>query len=221
MNAELRKKVEEKIREINSAIIAQMAAAEKNSYDLEVTLPQNIEKTDITIKKAYNLENREADELNKKRRENRQSTLETYIIKGKHKEAEEYIRKQHYATIISVAQRINIIEERTGRKIIKELFTMIGYNAERIPKAVTGDVEEIVKKWLPHTKTLYGYNRGEIRPLNMTEEEMTYVYETYILTKKIILINSANKEEYVRNTEKLNRELTPIYAAIRALNSIT
>lgn len=221
MNAEQRKNIEKKIKEINDAIITQMAAEEKNSYDPEVTLPQNIEKTDITIKKAYDLQNREADERNKKRRENRQSTLETYIIKNRHKQAEEYIRKQHYTTVTSIAQKANIANERTGRKIIKELFTMIGYNAEKIPKAVTGDVEEIVKKWLPHTKTLYGYNREKIRPLDMTEEEMTCVYETYILTKKIILINSANKKAYDQSIEKLNRELTPIYAAIRALNSIT
>ena len=53
MNAEQRKNIEKKIKEINDAIITQMAAEEKNSYDPEVTLPQNIEKTDITIKKAY------------------------------------------------------------------------------------------------------------------------------------------------------------------------
>lgn len=221
MNAEKRKKVEENITEINAAVIAQLADEAKNEYDPEVSLPQNIKQTAITIKKSYDLSNREKDEENRKRRANRPSTLETYILKGKQQEAEDYVRKQHYTTITSIAQDgKNYIDERTKRKIVKELFTMIGYKAEKIPIAITDELAEIVEKWIPNTKTIYEYNRKKIKPLDMKQEEMTYVYEMYILTKKIILINSANKEEYDQSIAKLNQELTPIYAAIRTLNSI-
>lgn len=183
INAEKRKKVKEKITELNAVVIARLANEEKNDYDPEVSLPQNIDQTTITVKKSYNLSSREKDEENRKRRENRSSTLETYILKEKYKEAEEYVRKQHYTTITKISQDgKNCIEERTKKKIIKELFTMIGYSAENIPIALTDEITKIVEKWIPYTRTIYGYNQKKIKPLDMKQEEMMYVYETYIHT---------------------------------------
>ena len=88
------------------------------------------------------------------------------------------------------------------------------------PKTMVDETITIIKKWIPHSKTIYGYISRKIKPLDMSQEEMIYVYDTYILVKKIILIDCVNKEDYDKRISGLNKELTPVYAAIRALKAI-
>ena len=220
MNAETKAKVQETIREINKQIIDQMMAAEKNDYDAEVKLPKDIMNTTVMPKRSYNrLIETNNEAKNKKRRENRPSVLEQCILDGKHEEARKMIRKKQYTTITSLMQPEEILcNEKTARKILKEMFKMIGYEVEMIPNAVKEETIKCVNNWLNYTEPLYNYNKGKIiKPLDMKQDEMTYAYDTYILTKKIILINSNNKTEYDNNIASLDNRLKPVYAAIRAL----
>lgn len=220
MDAETRKKVEEIATKINDSILAQMMNEEKNDYDSEIRLPNRMTNEKIVIKKSYNLENRENSGENKKRRESRISTLEKCIIDQKYEEAEEKIQKQHYMALTELALKNNDCNEKTSYKIMKSMFAMIGYDVAMIPKTMVDETITIIKKWIPHSKTIYGYISRKIKPLDMSQEEMIYVYDTYILVKKIILIDCINKEDYDKRIARLNKELTPVYAAIRALKAI-
>lgn len=220
MNAETKAKVQETIREINKQIIDQMMAAEKNDYDAEVKLPKDIMNTTVMPKRSYNrLIETNNEAKNKKRRENRPSVLEQCILDGKHEEAREMICKKQYTTITSLMQPEEILcNEKTARKILKEMFKMIGYEVEMIPNAVKEETIKCVNNWLDYTESLYNYNKGKIiKPLDMKQDEMQCAYDTYILTKTIILLNSNSQTEYDENIAALNSRLKPVYAAIRAL----
>jgi hypothetical protein len=219
MNAEKRKKVAESINKINAAITKQMMNPEKNGYDPELKMPSYVH---TVAKKFYNVKKDTSDNAkNKKRRENRPNALEQCILCEKNKEAEDRIRKQYYTTLTDVSkQKKCYCDEKTARKIMQQMFAMIGHKVEMIPNALVNETTECIRKWTTHANTLYQYNRNKIKPLDMTQEEMSYVYDTYILTKKIILLNSVNKETYDENVEKLNKELSPIYAAIRELRKM-
>lgn len=200
-----------------------MINEEKNSYDPEVKLPQYEVKDTITTKRAYNVMNDTKDNSkNKKRRESRPSVLEQRILDKKYNEAKEIIHKAHYTTITKITQQEECYcNEKTAKAIIKAMFTMIGYNYKStIPTVLADEAIDCIAKWTLCSKTIYKYNRGKIQPLNMSQNEMEYAYDTYILTKKIILINSNSKEEYDECIAKLDKKLTPVYAAIRALREI-
>lgn len=223
MNAETKAKVQETIKNINEQVVAQMMTTEKNDYDAEVKLPEVIVNANVLPKREYRRTietNNEAK--NKKRRENRPSKLEKCILGGRHDEAKEMIQKMHYTAITNLSKSCeNICNEKTARKILKEMFKMIGYEVEIIPTVVEEETIECINNWLPHTQMIYDYNKGKIMtPLDMTQDEMTCAYDTYILTKKIILINSNNKTEYDNHIAQLNKKLMPVYAAIRALREI-
>lgn len=220
MNTETKAKVQETIREINKQIIDQMMAAEKNDYDAEVKLPKDIMNTTVMPKRSYNrLIETNNEAKNKKRRENRPSDLEQCILDGKHEEAKEKIRKKHYTTITSLMQSEKILcNEKTARKILKEMFKMTGYEVEMIPNAVKEETIKCVNNWLDYTESLYNYNKVTIiKPLDMKQDEMQCAYDTYILTKTIILLNSNSQTEYDENIASLDNRLKPVYAAIRAL----
>ncbi|MCR4645338.1 MAG: hypothetical protein K5695_08015 [Oscillospiraceae bacterium] len=220
MNAEIKTKVEKAITSINKSVIAQMLNEEKNSYDEEIRLPENVTTPDAVHKRAYNKDNDTMDNAkNKKRRENRPSVLEQYVLEGENEKAKKYIRKQHYTAMNTVSQMLeDTCNEKTARKILKQMFTLVGYKAEMIPTVMVSQTIQCVKNWMPYSRTLYKYSQNmEMKPLNMNEDEMNCTYDTYILTKTILLINSATKEEYHNNIEKLNQKLKPVYAAIRAL----
>ena len=220
MNAETKAKVQETIRNINEQVIAQMMAAEKNDYDAEVKLPEVNVNTTVMPKRSYNrLIETNNEAKNKKRRENRPSVLEQCILDGKHEEAREMICKKQYTTITSLMQPEEILcNEKTARKILKEMFKMIGYEVEMIPNAVKEETIKCVNNWLDYTESLYNYNKGKIiKPLDMKQDEMQCAYDTYILTKTIILLNSNSQTEYDENIAALNSRLKPVYAAIRAL----
>ncbi len=223
MNIETKAKVQETIRNINEQVVAQMMAPEKNDYDAEVKLPEVIVNANVLPKREYRRTIETNNETkNKKRRENRPSVLEQCILDGKHEEARKMIRKKQYTTITSLMQPEEILcNEKTARKILKEMFKMIGYEVEMIPNAVKEETIKCVNNWLNYTEPLYNYNKGKIiKPLDMKQDEMTYAYDTYILTKKIILINSNNKTEYDNNIASLDNRLKPVYAAIRALKEV-
>ena len=220
MNAETKAKVQETIREINKQIIDQMMAAEKNDYDAEVKLPKDIMNTTVMPKRSYNrLIETNNEAKNKKRRESRPSDLEQYILDGKHEEAKEKISNMHYTAITSLSQMVGrYCNEKTARRILKEMFKMTGYEVKMIPNAVKEETIKCVNNWLHYTKTLYDYNKGKImKPLDMKQDEMQCAYDTYILTKTIILLNSNSQTEYDENIAALNSRLKPVYAAIRAL----
>ena len=220
MNAKTKAKVQETIRNINEQVIAQMMAAEKNDYDAEVKLPEVNVNTTVMPKRSYNrLIETNNEAKNKKRRENRPSVLEQCILDGKHEEAREMICKKQYTTITSLMQPEEILcNEKTARKILKEMFKMIGYEVEMIPNAVKEETIKCVNNWLDYTESLYNYNKGKIiKPLDMKQDEMQCAYDTYILTKTIILLNSNSQTEYDENIAALNSRLKPVYAAIRAL----
>ena len=222
MNAEIRAKVEETIKTINQNIIAEMLNEDKNSYDKEIQLPENVTTPEVVHKRAYNTHMDTVDNAkNKKRRENRPSVLEQCILDGRHDEAKEMIQKMHYTAITNLSKSCETIcNEKTAIKILKEMLTMIGYDVEMIPADMVYETVNCIKKWSPYARTLYKYNRGEIEPLDMKENEMTRAYDTYILTKKLILINSHSKTEYDNNIAKLNKKMKPVYAAIRAQREI-
>lgn len=222
MNTETKAKVQETIRNINEQVVAQMMAPEKNDYDAEVKLPEVIVNANVLPKREYRRTIETNNEVkNKKRRESRPSKLEQCILDGGHEEAKEKVRKMQYIAITNLSKSCeNICNEKTARKILKEMLIMIGYDVEMIPAVMVYETVNCIKKWLPYAGTLYKYNRGEIEPLDMTQDEMTCAYDTYILTKKIILINSNNKTEYDNNIAQLNKKLMPVYAAIRALREI-
>ena len=219
MNTETKAKVQETIRNINEQVVAQMMAPEKNDYDAEVKLPEVIVNANVLPKREYRRTietNNEAK--NKKRRENRPSKLEQCILDGRHDEAKEMIQKMHYTAITNLSKSCETIcNEKTAIKILKEMLTMIGYDVEMIPAVMVYETVNCIKKWSPYARTLYKYNRGEIKPLDMKENEMTRAYDTYILTKKLILINSHSKTEYDNDIAKLNKKMKPVYAAIRTL----
>ena len=220
MNAETKAKVQGTIKNINEQVVAQMMAPEKNDYDAEVKLPEVIVNANVLPKREYRRTietNNEAK--NKKRRENRPSVLEQCILDGKHEEASEMIRKKQYMTITSLMQPEEILcDEKTARKILKEMFKMIGYEVEMIPNAVKEETIKCVNNWLNYTEPLYNYNKGKIiKPLDMKQDEMQCAYDTYILTKTIILLNSNSQTEYDENIASLDNRLKPVYAAIRAL----
>ena len=223
MNAEKKAKVQETIREINKQIIDQMMAAEKNDYDAEVKLPKDIMNTTVMPKRSYNrLIETNNEAKNKKRRENRPSVLEQCILDGKHEEAREMIRKKQYTTITSLMQpEETLCNEKTARKILKEMFKMIGYEVEMIPNAVKEETIKCVNNWYNYTEPLYNYNNDKtIKPLDMKQDEMQCAYDTYILTRTIILLNSNSQTEYDENIASLDNRLKPVYAAIRALREI-
>ena len=220
MNTKTKAKVQETIRNINEQVIAQMMAAEKNDYDAEVKLPEVNVNTTVMPKRSYNrLIETNNEAKNKKRRENRPSVLEQCILDGKHEEAREMICKKQYTTITSLMQPEEILcNEKTARKILKEMFKMIGYEVEMIPNAVKEETIKCVNNWLDYTESLYNYNKGKIiKPLDMKQDEMQCAYDTYILTKTIILLNSNSQTEYDENIASLDNRLKPVYAAIRAL----
>lgn len=222
MNAEKRKEVKARIEEINNEVYSQMMKKEKNKYDPEIKLPQCDMQHEIIHKREYSIKVESMyPEKNKKRRENRPSTLENYIINGKDEEAKNYIREQYYISMNKLPQQIESDKcEKTIRETVFQMFKMIDYYVDMIPIALVDETECMVKKWIAHKRILNKYKNRKIKPLDMTEEEMFYVYDTYILTKKIILINSTSKEDYNERVAKLNQELKPIYAAIRELRAI-
>lgn len=220
MNAESRKKVEEKIQELNKIVAAQMINEEKSNYDPDIELSQYKIEDIIETKRTYTVM---VDNIkNRKRRENRPSVLEQYILDEKYEEAKKVIHNTHYSAITKIVQHEECCcNEKTATTIMKAMFKMIGYNIKSaIPNVLVDELISCIAKWTLHSKTIYKYNSGKIRPLDMNQEEMLCVYDTYILIKKIILINSNSKEEYDICIADLNKELTPVYAAIRALKEI-
>jgi len=223
MNDEIRAEIEETIRIISENIITQMMNEDKNTYDKEIRLPENVTTPHVVTKRAYNrITGTMYDEKNKKRRQKRPSVLEQCILNGKLEEAEKKIRRMQYTAITNISQTEgDYCNEKTAKRILEGMFAMIGYEAKSIPNTLKEETMECLKKWLPHAKTIYNYNKGKIaRVLNMTQDEMSCIYDTYILTKKIILINSLSKAEYDKNIAGLNKNLNPVYAAIRALREI-
>ena len=138
MNSTTRELVKDRIRAINEDIIKMMMNPEKNEYDNEVQLPTIDADSQVVPKRKYA---RIVDTMdtanNRKRRESRPSTLEQCVLDGKDDEAEEKIRKMRYTAITTLSQtgktRCN---EKTTRKILKEMLAMVGYEAEMIPIAV-------------------------------------------------------------------------------------
>ena len=218
MTIEKKKRTEEEIRAINNRIVACMMNEEKSTYDPEVQIPANVHHNIIT-KREYNIE--ESNKTNRKRREKRPSVLEQDILLGNYKEAEERIQKQHYTSLTKIAQHDYLdFDDRTAKKIIQNMLTMIGCKENMIPTVLVNETIDCMLEWKEHAKTLYKYNKGKMLPLDMTQNEMSCTYATYILVKKIILINAANKEEYEANIAALDQKLNPVYAAIRVLHTL-
>lgn len=226
MNAVQTKKrreiIEERFMKIHEEVFRKLMNEEKNSYDMEITLPM-CEMEDISTKKNYNIGNRDNDTpARKKRRENHMSKLEKYIIKGNNKEAEIIIKQSYYASITDVSQKADhICNEKTARKLIKSMFKIIGYsNIDKIPKVLINDVIQHIEKIILHSKTIYKCCRKTDKILSyMDEEEMIYTYEFYLLAKKIILIDSYDKAEYEERLKSLhkNKKVKAVYAAVREI----
>ena len=219
MNSETKKQTADTIKAINEKIVKKMMSEEKNHYDREVQLPDNTADNTVESKRKYNRQlETKCEEQNSKRRKSRPSTLEQCIIEGKTDEAEKRIQKMHYTTITALSQNAQeVCNEKTARKIIKELLKMIGYETDTIPTILEKETIKCIEKWLGKATVIYNYNRGKIKPLDMNQEEMILTYYTYKYVKTIILINSNSKSEYDEAVGKLDKKLNPTYAAIRAL----
>lgn len=214
------KKVKEKIVVLHSEVYKQMTDVTKNEYDPEISMPQ-CEKKGLSLKNSYNLDFREDTPKNKKRREKRPGKLEENIANGCIDEAKEMIKEQYYESITAVSQHSNwLCNEKTARKIMKCIFGMIGYEADRIPYMLTVDVVTLANKWIEHTKVLYKCCKSPDIALDcMNTEEMLLTYDIYLLTKKMMLIDCSNETDYIVKTEILhkNKTMNALYAAARVL----
>lgn len=215
------RKIREKIEALHNEVYRQMVDETKNTYDYEVGLPQ-CEKMEISLKTNYNLESREDTPKNKKRREKRPGKLEEKIAKDCIDETKEMIKEQYYVSITMLSQHDNwLCNEKTARKLLKCLFTMIGYkNVDRIPKILAVDVITLTNKWIEHTKSLYKCCEAPEKTLDcMNTEEMLLTYDVYLLAKTMILIDCNNETDYREKTTMLhtNNRLNALYAAARVL----
>lgn len=212
--------VKEKIDALHSEVYKQMTDVTKNEYDPEICMPQ-FEKKRILLKNSYNLDCREDTPKNKKRREKRPGKLEENIVNGSIGAAKEMIKEQYYESITAVSQHRNwLCNEKTARKILKCIFGMIGYEADRIPYMLTVDVITLANQWIEHTKVLYKCSESPDIALDcMITEEMLLTYDIYLLAKKMILIDCSNETDYREKTAMLhkNKTMNALYAAARVL----
>ena len=215
------RKIREKIDTLHDEVYRQMADETKNTYDPEVSLSQ-CRKMGISLKTHYNLESREDTPKNKKRREKRPGKLEEKIAEDCIDEAKEMIKGQYYVSISVLSQHNNwLCNEKTARKLLKCLFTMIGYkDIDRIPKTLAVEVITLANKWIEHTKALYKCCEAPDEALDrMNTEEMLLTYDVYLLAKRMMLIDCDNETDYREKTAMLhkNKTLNALYAAARVL----
>lgn len=213
--------IREKINALESNVYEKMVYNAKNACDPEVEIPI-CKKENMQLKKVYNLEGRDDTKANKKRREKRLGKLEENIVSGRIDEVKEMILSYYYMSITGVSKHNEWkCNEKTARKLLNCLFTMIGYkNVDRIPKTLLNDAVTLANKWLDYTKTLYKCCKSPEKALNfMGEEEMLLTYDVYLLAKTMMLIECNNETDYYEKTAMLhkNKKLRAIYAAAREL----
>lgn len=106
-------------------------------------------------------------------------------------------------------------------RLIHALFNMIGYNhIKRIPRILVDDILENIRKWIPHTKTVYNCeNKPDIMLDEMIAKEMLYTYVFYLIVKKIILIECKSETEYKEKTACLHnvKNRNGVYNAARTI----
>ncbi|MCD7958637.1 MAG: hypothetical protein LUF89_03755 [Ruminococcus sp.] len=214
---------QEIIKTINREVHQQMINEEKNTYDPEIVMPL-IKIEYIPLKKSYNIMSREDTKTNQKRRAKRPGELEEKIKEGKIAEAREIIKSQYYRSITATSQDERwLCNEKTARKILKSFFTMIGHHdIDKIHKSLANDVIKLGNRWLDHTKNLYICCQSLEKALDcMNAEEMILTYETYLLVKKMILIESDNEQAYHDKAATLLKEktLNAVYAAGKIMKS--
>lgn len=105
---------------------------------------------------------------------------------------------------------------------MKSAFNMIGYKIESVPEMLKEEMIELVKNWT-ESKKVYMWNDNQESIWKYIDDEQTImlIYKTYLLSKKILLINSHSKEEYDEMKKQLeqNTSLNAVYAAARALKN--
>lgn len=219
-----------KLESIANEVVEQMMNPEKNKYDEEIQLSEWIasESYKELLYKTYkgcSNKSKNDDNKNKERRENRLNTFEELIRKGEIKEAKENIIKAYH---ISLTKMSNTIEskyvccKKTAMKIMKSAFNMIGYKIESVPEMLKEEMIELVKSWTKSKKVyMWNDNYESIWKYINDEQTIMLIYKTYLLAKKILLINSHSKEEYDEMKKQLeqNASLNAVYAAARALKN--
>ncbi len=211
MNEKLNKTreiIEERFVKLHEEVYHQMMNEEKNGYDPEIMLPMCSMMDNIPMKNKYSVISKDDDTFKKmKRREKRLSTLEEHLKNNHSEEAKTIIQKQYCVSITEIAHlAYDICSEKTAMRLIHALFNMIGYNhIKRIPRILVDDILENIRKWIPHTKTVYNCeNKPDIMLDEMIAKEMLYTYEFYLIVKKIILIECKSETEYKEKTACLH-----------------
>lgn len=221
MISEKRTTAEQLCAIISDAIYAEIANAEKNMYDPEVNLPPIGKVEGTLLKKEYNSMSLRQDAAHKKRREKRPGVLEELLKNGNTEAATKMIRKEYYVSFAQIEQQIRCCNEKTTRKILTYIlgFFNCDFIKKQMPTALLDEIEACIAMWLPYTRTLCKCSQNKISPLDTSEKEMICIYNTYILLKKIILINSNCKSEYEEKIAFLhyNKKLNAVIAAIREI----
>ena len=197
-----------------------MYNSEKNDYDPDIKLPEP-QKEVIETKKTYN--KLDQDNKNQKRCQNRLSEFEKKLLKNKkdaddEKYINEKIKKQYYYSIKSFAEKYdnnsnqddNSRVEKTIRTTLTTLFKIIGCDdITMIPKVISDDIYAIIDKFKKgkHNLNICTEKPDEIlRHLN--DEERMALYEFYLASKQIILLESIDKNNYDTRISKLRNDET-------------
>ena len=202
-------------------VYTQMTDSQKNAFDPEVRLPV-FEEQAVCEKKEYALVNREDTPENRKRREKCPSKLMQLIRNGEYDAAKKQIADQYYCSITAVSQNAKWkCEEKTARKILESMFDLVRYEPARgIHMAVAEEAVELGNEWCESARTLYRCSKPGGKLLDsMKRREFRLTYQTYLLAKKMILIECSDKKDYDNKVAKLheNTELMAVCAAASVL----
>ena len=212
-----------KYEKMQKKVIRQMMNPEKNNYDKEVSLPEWTPTEKNLLNTGYEHNKKDNTPKNIKRRQNRLNKLGEHLKKDEEDKAITIIKDAYHISKTNISICMNdICAEKTARKLITGLFKMIGHTDKMvIPEMCVQQLKDVLRKWLPNTKTVYACSE---QPENIwkyinDEETVLLVYETYLLIKQMILIECVDKEEYIERTKSLNnnKHMKAVYAAAKEL----
>lgn len=165
------------------------------------------------------------DPKTEERRRRRLNTLGENLKHGRYDAAKKAVIASYYISLEALAQKI---EEKTGRctrtanKRIKCLFKMIGYEIKNIPEKLVDEIIELYEQSEGYKTIIYmceDETPADIWSMIKNEQTIKNIYNTYLIAKQIILIESNNKKDYDEKISSLryDKRLKAIYAAAKEL----